>query len=160
MQLRDWIKRSRAERRAESAWERDLALAPGEQCAESYVAYFEAGEVEAAQAEDDRSPMTEAFGLRQRGELVNAVFTDRGRLVLRTPAGRTGPINFDAKRPADVAILGPTERRLSGTRGGAERTQLVEVSTRGGASVRMIVPESAVDALVRWGAERRERACA
>jgi hypothetical protein len=104
--------------------------------------------------------MPEALGVRQRGELVNAVFTDRGRLVLRTPAGRTGPINFDAKRPADVAILGPTERRLSGTRGGAERTQLVEVSTRGGASVRIIVPESAVDALVRWGAERRERACA
>ena len=79
--------------------------------------------------------MSEAFGLRERGQLVNAVLTDRGRLVLRTPAGLTGPIAFDAKRPADVEILGPTERRLTGSRGGAERTQLVEVSARGGASV-------------------------
>ena len=76
--------------------------------------------------------MSEAFGVRQRGELVNAVLTDRGRLVLRTPAGRTGPIAFDAKRPAEVEVLGPTDRRLSGSRGGAERTQLVEVSSRGG----------------------------
>lgn len=160
MGLRALIKRPRAARRAEGAWERDLGLAPGEQCAESYVAYFEPGEVECAQAEEDRSPMSEAFGLRERGQLVNAVLTDRGRLVLRTPAGLTGPIAFDAKRPADVEILGPTERRLTGSRGGAERTQLVEVSARGGASVRIIVPESGVDALVRWGVERRERVSA
>jgi hypothetical protein len=144
---------TRAERRAEGAWERDLGLAPGEAAAESYVAYFEPGEVE-------REHLAQAFGLRERGELVNAVFTDRGRLVLRTPAGVTRPIAFDAKRPAEVAVIGPTDRRLTGTRGGAERTQLVEVSTRGGATVRIIIPESGVDALLRWGAKRRERVSA
>ena len=68
------------------------------------------------------------------------------------------PIAFDAKRPAAVEILGPTDRRLTGSRGGAERTQLVAISSRGGASVRIIVAESAVDALLRWGSERVERA--
>ena len=99
--------------------------------------------------------LADAFELPERGELVNAVFTDRGRLVLRTPAGATGPIAFDGKRPAEVEVIGPTDRRLTGTRGGAERTQLVAVSSRGVASVRMIAPESCVDALVRWGADAR-----
>jgi hypothetical protein len=139
---------TRAQRRGESAWERALGLAPGEQCAESVLAYFEPDEV--------TGEFALAYGLRDRGELVNAVFTDRGRLVLRMPNAVTRPIVFEAKRPASVEILGPTERRLNGSRGGAERTQLVEVSSRGGAKVRIIVPESGVDALVRWGAERRE----
>jgi hypothetical protein len=150
MGLRAWNKAPRAAKRAIGAWERDLGLAPGEQCAESFVAYFEPAMVETEQLAD-------AFGLQERGELVNAVFTDRGRLVLRTPAGVTRPIAFDAKRPAEVVVLGPTDRRLTGSRGGAERTQLVAVSSRGVASVRMIVPESGVDALVRWGEERPER---
>jgi hypothetical protein len=150
MGLRSLIKAPRVTKRAIGAWERDLGLAPGEQCAESFVAYFEPGEVESEHLAD-------AFGLQERGELVNAVFTDRGRLVLRTPAGVIRPIAFDAKRPAEVQVLGPTERRLTGSRGGAERTQLVAVSSCGFASVRMIVPESGVDALVRWGAERAER---
>jgi hypothetical protein len=147
MGLRTRNKRPRAKKRAIGAWERDLGLAPGENCAESYVAYFEAGEIE--------GPLAEAFGLRERGELVNAVFTDRGRLVLRMPTRVAEPIAFDSKKPAEVAVLGPTERRLTGSRGGAERTQLVEVKARGGATVRIIIPESGVDALVRWGAERR-----
>jgi hypothetical protein len=150
MGLRSRNKPPRVSKRALSAWERDLGLAPGEQCAESFVAYFEPEEVEAEQLAD-------AFELRERGELVNAVFTDRGRLVLRTPAGDTRPIAFDSKRAAHVEVLGPTERRLTGTRGGAERTQLVAVRSHGVASVRMIVPESGVDALVRWGAERADR---
>jgi hypothetical protein len=150
MGLRSRSKEPRARKRADGAWERDLGLAPGEQCAESYVAYFEAGEVEGEFAAE--------YGLRERGQLVNAVFTDRGRLVLRTPTGDTRPIAFDAKRPAAVEVLGPTERRLTGTQSGAERTQLVEVSSRGGASVRIIVPQSGADALVRWGAERTQRA--
>ncbi|HEY5012329.1 MAG TPA: hypothetical protein VIK61_06435 [Acidimicrobiia bacterium] len=137
-------------KRALSAWERSLGLAPGEQCAESYIAYFEPDEVELA------GDFSDAFGLASRGELVNAVITDRGRLVLRIPDGMTRSVAFDSKRPADVEVLGPTEQRLSGPRGGAERTQLVEVSTRGGASVRIIVPQSGVDALVRWGSERPE----
>jgi hypothetical protein len=149
MGLRSRIKQPRANKRAYGAWERELGLAPGEQCAESYVAYFEPGQVE--------GEFAEAYGLRERGELVNAVFTDRGRLVLRMPAGITRPIAFDAKRPAEVEVLGPTERRLTGSRSGAERTQLVEVTSRGGASVRIIVPQSGVDALLRWGAERSER---
>ena len=149
MGLRARIKEPRVVRRAVGAWERDLGLAPGERCAESFVAYFEPGEVV--------GEFAAAYGLRERGELVNAVFTDRGRLVLRTPAGATRPIAFDSKRAADVEVLGPTERRLTGSRGGAERTQLVAVSSRGVASVRMIVPQSGVDALVRWGAERAHR---
>ena len=155
MSLRYRNLRPRAVKRVIGAWERDLALAPGERCAESFIAYFEAGEVEGELAEAFGLP--EAFGLRERGELVNAVFTDRGRLVLRMPNRVNAPIAFDSKRPAEVAVLGPTERRLSGSRGGAERTQLVEVKVRGGAEVRIIVPESGVDALVRWGAERPER---
>jgi hypothetical protein len=143
----DWS-RKRAQKRAESAWERALGLAPGEQCTESYVAYFEPGEV--------GGDFADAFGLRDRGELANVVFTDRGRLVLRMPGGVTGSIAFDAKRPAVVDVLGPTERRLTGSWGGAERTQLVEVSSRGGATVRIIVPESGVDALAAWGAEHAE----
>lgn len=150
MGLRSRIWEPRAHKRADGVWERDLGLAPGEQCAASYVAYFEAGEVEGEFAAE--------YGLRERGQLVNAVFTDRGRLVFRTPTGDSGPIAFDAKRAAAVEVLGPTERRLTGTRSGAERTQLVEVSSRGVASVRVIVPESGVDALVRWGVERTERA--
>jgi hypothetical protein len=149
---RSRTKRPRAsEKRVVGRWERDLGLAPGEQCAESYIAYFEPGPVE------ETGQLSEAFGLRERGELVNAVFTDRGRLVLRAPEGLSRPIAFDSKRPAEVEVIGPTDRRLTGSRGGAERTQLVEVSTRGGASVRIIVPQSGVDALVRWSAERRER---
>jgi hypothetical protein len=146
--LRAWSKGTRAEKRAIGRWERDLGLAPGEQCSESYVAYFETGET------DVEGSLADAFGLRERGELVNAVFTDRGRLVLRMPGGVTRPIAFDAKRPAEVEILGPTERRLTGARGGAEPTQLVAVSSGSETSVRIIVPESGVDALVRWGTER------
>jgi hypothetical protein len=150
MGLRSRNKEPRVSKRTVGAWERDLGLAPGERCAESFVAYFEPGEVENEQLAD-------AFGLHERGELVNAVFTDRGRLVLRTPAGATRPIAFDSKRAAEVEVLGPTERRLTGSRGGAEHTQLVAVRSRGVASVRMIVPQSGVDALVRWGAERADR---
>jgi hypothetical protein len=150
MALRSKNKAPRAAKRAIGAWERDLGLAPGEQCAESFVAYFEPEVVE-------NEHLADAFGLHERGELVSAVFTDRGRLVLRTPAGATRPITFDAKRPTEVKVLGPTDRRLTGSRGGAERTQLVAVRSHGVASVRMIVPESGVDALVRWGAERTER---
>jgi hypothetical protein len=145
-------KQTRAVKRADDAWARSLGLAPGEQAEESYVAYFEPGAVEG------EGEYADAFGLRERGELVNAVFTDRGRLVLRMPDAVTKSIAFDAKRPAAVEILGPTERRLTGARGGAERTQLVAISSRGGESVRIIVPESAVDALIRWGAERVARA--
>ena len=148
--MRSKHKQTRAVKRADDAWERSLGLAPGEQAAESYVAYFEPDEIE--------GEFADAFGLCDRGELVNVVFTDRGRLVLRMPDAVSRPIAFDAKRPAAVEILGPTERRLSGARGGAERTQLVAISSRGGASVRIIVPESAVDALIRWGSERMERA--
>ena len=152
MPLRTRTKRTtRADKRAKrtvSSWDRALGLAPGEQPAESFVAYFEPGEV--------TGEFAAAYGLRERGELVNAVFTDRGRLVLRIPEGPTRSIAFDAKRPVDVEILGPNERRLLGTRGGAERTQLVEVSSRGGAKVRIIVPESGVDALVQWGQERTQ----
>jgi hypothetical protein len=153
--LRARNKPTRVTKRTQGAWERDLGLAPGEQCSESYVAYFEADELQASEAE---GAFALAFGLRERGQLVNAVFTDRGRLVLRMPNGLSRPIAFDSKRPAAVEVLGPTERRLTGSRSGAERTQLVEVSSRGGASVRMIVPESGVDALVRWGAERTDPA--
>jgi hypothetical protein len=152
--LRSRTKPTRAERRTRDAWERDLGLAPGEQASESYVAYFEVDEVPSGQVDGE---FADAFGLRARGELVNAVFTDRGRLVLRMPDGAR-PIAFDAKRPAAVEIVGPTSRRLAGARGGAERTQLVAISSRGGASARIIVAESAVDALLRWGAERAERA--
>jgi hypothetical protein len=152
--LRSRNKHTRAEKRATEAWERDLGMAPGEQAAESYVAYFEPGELGAGETDCE---FADAFGLRERGDLVNAVFTDRGRLVLRMPAGAR-PIAFDAKRPAAVEILGPTQRRLTGSRGGAERTQLVAISSRGGESVRIIVPESAVDALLRWGSERVARA--
>jgi hypothetical protein len=152
--LRSRTKPTRAQRRATDAWERDLGLAPGEEAAESYVAYFEPAEPEMA---DVGCEFADAFGLRERGELVNAVFTDRGRLVLRMPAGAR-PIAFDAKQPAAVEILGPTSRRLTGALGGAERTQLVAISSRGGASVRLIIAESAVDALLRWGAERADRA--
>ena len=152
MGLRSRSQHTRGVKRALSAWERALGLAPGEQCAESYVAYFEPDEVEVA------GDFSDAFGLRSRGELVNAVFTDRGRLVLRIPDSIAGPIAFDAKRPADVEVIGPTEQRLNGPRGGAEHTQLVEVSTRGGASVRIIVPQSGVDALVSWASERPEYA--
>ena len=154
MSLRSRTKPTRAQRRATDAWERDLGLAPGEQPVESYVAYFEAGDPAPAEVDCE---FADAFGLRERGELVNAVFTDRGRLVLRMPDGAR-PIAFDAKRPAAVEILGPTSRRLTGALGGAERTQLVAISSRGGASVRIILAESAVDALLRWGAERTERA--
>jgi hypothetical protein len=137
-------------KRAGDAWDRALALAPGERCAASYVAYLE--------AEETDGDFADAFGLRERGELVNAVFTDHGRLVLRMPEGVSRPISFDAKHPAAVEILGPTSRRLTGSRGGAERTQLVAITSRGGESVRIILPESAVDALVRWGSERVDRA--
>jgi hypothetical protein len=150
MGLRSHNKSSRAEKRAVGEWERSLGLAPGEQSSESFVGYLEP-------AENDTGEFADAFGLRERGELVNAVFTDRGRLVLRNPASIHEPIAFDSKRPAVVDVLGPTERRLSGARGGAERTRLVEVSSRGGHCVRLIVPESGVDALVRWGAARQER---
>ena len=146
--LRARNKQTRVNKRAESAWERALGLAPGEQCAESFVAYFEPAEVE--------GEFAEAYGLQDRGELVNAVLTDRGRLVFRMPDAVSRPIAFDAKRPAVVEILRPTERRLSGSRGGAEHTHLVEVSSRGAGSVRIIVAESGVDALVRWGADRAE----
>ena len=163
--LRTRNKRTRVNKRSEGAWERDLGLAPGEQCAESFVAYLEPGSLETGthqppvpKAGEVDCEFAEAFGLRERGELVNAVFTDRGRLVLRMPNGITRPIAFDAKRPAAVAVLGPTERRLTGSRNGAERTQLVEISSRGTACVRIIVPESGVDALLRWGSERAERA--
>ena len=148
--MRSKHKQTRAVKHADEAWTRSLGLAPGEQAEESYVGYFEPGEVE--------GDFADAFGLRDRGELVNAVFTDRGRLVLRVPDSITQSIAFDAKRPAAVEILGPTERRLTGARGGAERTQLVAISSRGGDSVRIIVPESAVDALIRWGSERVARA--
>ena len=104
-------KATRADRDVHESWERALGLAPGEQCAESFVAYFEPGEVTGEFAAE--------YGLRERGELVNAVFTDRGRLVLRMPEGTTHSIAFDAKRPAEVEILGPNERRLLGTRGEA-----------------------------------------
>jgi hypothetical protein len=146
--LRAHNKQTRLNKRVETAWERALGLAPGEQCAESFVAYFEPAEVE--------GEFAEAYGLRDRGELVNAVLTDRGRLVFRMPDAVSHPIAFDSKRPAVVQIIGPTERRLSGSRGGAERTHLVEVSSRGAACVRIIAPESCVDALVRWGADRTE----
>jgi hypothetical protein len=129
-------------------------MAPGEQASESFVAYFEPDEPLTAEVGCE---FADAFGLRERGELVNAVFTDRGRLVLRMPDGAR-PIAFDSKRPAAVEILGPTSRRLTGARGGAERTQLVAISSRGGASVRIILAESAVDALLRWGSERVELA--
>ena len=98
--------------------------------------------------------LARAFGVRERGALVNGVFTDRGRLVLRVPDGVDETIAFDAKRPARVAVLGPSDRRLTGMNGGAERTQLVELSSHGVASVRIIVPESGVEALKRWGNER------
>jgi hypothetical protein len=150
MGLRSRSQHTRGAKRAMGAWELALGLAPGEACAESYIAYFEPDEVELA------GDFSDAFDLRSRGELVNAVITDRGRLVLRIPDSATRSIAFDAKRPADVEVIGPTNQRLSGTRGGAERTQLVEVSTRGGDSVRIIVPQSGVDALVRWGSERPE----
>jgi len=152
--LRSRTKPTRAERRTTDAWERDLGMAPGERASESYVAYFEPG---ALPRGDVDCEFADAFGLRERGELVNAVFTDRGRLVLRMPDGAR-PIAFDAKRPTAVEIVGPTSRRLAGARGGAERTQLVAISSRGGASVRIVVADSAVDALLRWGAERAERA--
>jgi hypothetical protein len=148
MGLRSRSQNTRGAKRAHSAWERALGLAPGEQSAESYIAYFEPDEVELA------GDFSDAFGLATRGELVNAVLTDRGRLVLRIPDSATPSIAFDAKRPADVEVIGPTEQRLSGPRGGAEHTQLVEVSTRGGTLVRIIVPLSGVDALVRWASER------
>jgi len=146
MALRARKKPTRADLDVQEAWERSLGLAPGEQCAESFVAYFEPEKIE--------GELAEAFGLRDRGELVNAVFTDRGRLVLRAPDGVSTPIAFDSKRPADVEVLGPTDRRLTGSNGGAERTHLVEVSSHGVAPVRIIVPESGVVALVRWSAER------
>jgi hypothetical protein len=152
--LRARTKPTRAQRRTTDAWERDLGLAPGEQASESYVAYFEPGDVPPGEVD---CQFADAFGLCERGELVNAVFTDRGRLVLRMPEGAR-PIAFDAKRPAAVEIVGPTSRRLTGSKGGAERTQLVAISSRGGASVRIIIAESAVDALLRWGSERTERA--
>ena len=136
----------RAIKRAESDWERALGLAPGERSAESFVAYYEPVDIE--------GEFAEAYGLRDRGELVNVVVTDRGRLVFRRPDGLSPPIAFDAKRPALVEILGPTDRRLSGARGGAERTQLVEVSSIGDLRVRVIAPESGVDLLVCWAAER------
>ena len=145
--LRARTKPSRAQRRATDAWERDLGLAPGERSSESYVAYFEPGELPHGEVDCEFS---DAFGLRERGELVNVVFTDRGRLVLRMPDG-TPPIAFDAKRPAAVEIVGPTSRRLTGSRGGAERTQLVAVSSRGGASVRIIVAESGGRRVVALG---------
>jgi hypothetical protein len=152
--LRSRTKPTRAQRRTTDAWERDLGMAPGEQASESFVAYFEPDEPLTAEVGCE---FADAFGLRERGELVNAVFTDRGRLVLRMPDGAR-PIAFDSKRPAAVEILGPTSRRLTGARGGAERTQLVAISSRGGASVRIILAESAVDALLRWGSERVELA--
>jgi hypothetical protein len=148
--LRAKNKQTRAKKRADTAWERALGLAPGEQSAASFVAYFEPVEVE--------GEFAQAYGLRDRGELVNVVLTDRDRLVLRMPDGMSAPIAFDAKRPAVVSILGPNERRLSGARGGAERTQLVEVNSRGGARVRIIVPDSCVDELVKWGTERPQLA--
>jgi hypothetical protein len=128
------------------AWERALGLAPGEQPSESFVAYYEDQEIE--------GELARAFGVRERGALVNAVFTDRGRLVLRVPDDPTEPISFDAKRPARVAVLGPNARRLSGLQGGAERTHLVELSSHGIDPVRIIVPESGVEVLLRWGEER------
>jgi hypothetical protein len=123
-----------------------LGLAPGEQASESFVAYYEDEEIE--------GELARAFGVRERGALVNAVFTDRGRLVLREPDSPAEPIAFDAKRPARVEVLGPSDRRLSGTQGGAERTQLVELSSHGIDPVRIIVPESGVEVLLRWEEER------
>jgi hypothetical protein len=128
------------------AWERALGLAPGEQTSESFVAYYEDEEIE--------GELARAFGVRERGALVNAVFTDRGRLVLREPDSPTEPISFDAKRPARIAVLGPNDRRLTGLQGGAERTQLVELTSHGIDPVRIIVPESGVEVLLRWGEER------
>jgi hypothetical protein len=139
-------KKPTADQRVHSAWERALGLAPGEQCAESFVAYYEDEEME--------GELARAFGVRERGALVNGVFTDRGRLVLRVPDSPAEPIAFEAKRPARVCVLGPSERRLSGLHGGAERTRLVELSSHGIEPVRIIVPESGVEALVRWGEER------
>jgi hypothetical protein len=141
-------KSTRADQRVHDEWERALGLAPGEQCAESFVAYYE------SDAEEIEGDLARAFGVCERGELVNAVFTDRGRLVLRVPDGASQSVSFDSKRPARVAVLGPTDRRLSGANGGAERTHLVELSGHGVEPVRIIVPESGVVALVRWGEER------
>jgi hypothetical protein len=146
MAVRSRKKPTRADERVHSAWERALGLAPGEQCAESFVAYYEDEEME--------GELARAFGVRERGALVNAVFTDRGRLVLRVPDSPVEPIAFDAKRSARVAVLGPSDRRLTGLQGGAERTRLVELSSHGIEPVRIIVSESGVDALVRWGEER------
>jgi hypothetical protein len=154
--LRSRSKQTRTERRVTDAWERDLGLAPGERMEESFVAYFEpdAGALGAGEIDCE---ISDAFGLRERGELVNMVFTDRGRLVLRMPAG-TRPIAFDPKRAVSVEILGPTSRRLTGSHCGAERTHLVAIRSRGGDSVRIILPESAVEALLKWGTERAKRA--
>jgi hypothetical protein len=146
MSLRSRKKPTRADRHVHSAWERALGLAPGEQCAESFVAYYEDEEIE--------GDLARAFGVSERGALVNGVFTDRGRLVLRIPDSITETIAFDAKRPVRVAVIKPTERRLSGMHGGAERTKLVELSSHGIPPVRIIVPESGVEALVRWGDDR------
>jgi hypothetical protein len=139
-------KKSTHDERAAPEWERALGLAPGEQASESFVAYYEDEEIE--------GELARAFGVRERGALVNAVFTDRGRLVLREPDSPAEPISFDPKRPARVAVLGPNDRRLTGLQGGAERTHLVELSSHGMDTVRIIVPESGVAVLVRWGADR------
>jgi hypothetical protein len=144
--LRSRKKPTRADQRAHGAWERALGLAPGEQAAESFVAYYE--------DEDIEGELARAFGVRERGALVNAVFTDRGRLVLREPDSPAAPIAFDSKRPARVAVLGPCDRRLSGSQGGAERTQLVELSSHGIDPVRIIVPESGLEVLLRWEEDR------
>jgi hypothetical protein len=146
MAFRDRKRPSRADQHAHADWERALGLAPGEACTESFVAYYEDEPIE--------GELARAFGVQERGDLVNGVFTDRGRLVLRAPASMANPIAFDAKQRARVSILGPTERRLTGLNGGAERTHLVQVSSHGVGSVRIIVPESGVTALVRWGEER------
>jgi hypothetical protein len=151
MGLRSKKKPTRADRHVSSEWERALGLAPGEQAAESFVAYYEDEEME--------GELAAAFGVRERGALVNAVFTDRGRLVLRVPDSPTAPIAFDAKRPARVAVLGPNARRLTGLQGGAERTKLVELSSHGIDPVRIIVPESGVEVLLRWGDERPDYEC-
>ncbi|HEX4493343.1 MAG TPA: hypothetical protein VH914_19220 [Acidimicrobiia bacterium] len=139
-------KKPTRDQRGHSAWERALGLAPGESASESFVAYYEDEEIE--------GELARAFGVRERGALVNAVFTDRGRLVLREPDSPAEPIAFDAKLPARVAVLGPNNRRLTGLLGGAERTHLVELSSHGIDPVRIIVPESGVAVLLRWGDER------
>ncbi len=134
------------------AWERDLGLAPGERCTDSYVGYFEAGSVSGS--------LEEAFKLSGRGLVVNAVLTDRGRLVVRAPDGVTRPVAFDAKRPAAVEVLGAAELRLAGRQSGAERTKLVSIRCPGGPAVRVIVADSAVEAFQRWSAERPRYASA